>query len=262
MSHSLVELPKGSALSVHSCWLASHPFQSLPLPWLSPHSSKCAPTSICTHPSVTTCIQGKGPCCCTIAHVIYLRKNLGSISFVFFGTISHGVTTNALAFCEFHWCCSSRRALRRRLRRGFRPTSPLCRAMFQGLALSTEPAHPARKNERTKERKKERKNERTKERKNGKGKGKREKGKGKREKGKGKREKGKGKREKGKGKREKGKGKREGRTRRQKQVPIHNRAHRTFLLIACAEYPHSDIAQEDEIPRVADRGSQYSVTSN
>ena len=33
----------------------------------------------------------------------------------------------------------------------------------------------------------------------------------------------------------------ERRTRRQKQVPFHNRTHRTFLLFACVETPHSDL---------------------
>ena len=32
----------------------------------------------------------------------------------------------------------------------------------------------------------------------------------------------------------------ERRTRRQKEVPFHNRTHRTFLLFACVETPHSD----------------------
>ena len=35
--------------------------------------------------------------------------------------------------------------------------------------------------------------------------------------------------------------KEERRTSRQKQVPFHNRTHKTFLLIACVETPHSDL---------------------
>ena len=36
-------------------------------------------------------------------------------------------------------------------------------------------------------------------------------------------------------------GKKDGRTRRQKQVPFHDRTHRTFLSIACVDTPHSDL---------------------
>ena len=36
------------------------------------------------------------------------------------------------------------------------------------------------------------------------------------------------------------------RTRRLKEVPFHNRAHRTFLLFACVETPHSDLNQSLE----------------
>ena len=52
-------------------------------------------------------------------------------------------------------------------------------------------------------------------------------------------------------KEKKKKKKKERRSRRQKQVSFHNRTHRTFLLIACVETPHSDLAVESTAHRCA-----------